>query len=174
MMVRWIVCTVSTSEGLNLEECGALINYDLPWNPMRVEQRIGRIDRIGQRYPEVTILDYSNTDTVETDIYDRLDDRIGLFENVVGEIQPILFGMSQQIRSATLEADRNESQETVECADSEFSDQVEEQEQGDRMDVGESLETVDSLVGQDVIDEAKLDAWQSYSHPDIADVGADE
>ncbi|MDL0140385.1 SNF2-related protein [Halobacterium salinarum] len=169
-----LVCTDSASEGLNLQECGALINYDLPWNPMRVEQRIGRIDRIGQRYPEVTILNYSYTDTVETDIYDRLDDRIGLFENVVGEMQPILSGVSQQIRSATLEADRNESQEAVERADSEFSEQVEEQEQGDRVDVGESLETVDSLVGQDVIDEAKLDAWQSYSHPDIADVGADE
>ena len=169
-----LVCTDSASEGLNLQECGALINYDLPWNPMRVEQRIGRVDRIGQRYPEVTILNYSYTDTVETDIYDRLDARIGLFENVVGEMQPILSGVSQQIRSATLEADRNESREAIERADLEFSDQVAKQEQGDRVDVGESLESVDSLVAQDVIDEAKLDAWQSYSHPDIADVGADE
>jgi len=72
-----LVCTDSASEGLNLQECGALINYDLPWNPMRVEQRIGRIDRIGQRFDEIRILNYSYEDTVETDIYDRLDDRIG-------------------------------------------------------------------------------------------------
>lgn len=166
-----LVCTDSASEGLNLQECGALINYDLPWNPMRVEQRIGRIDRIGQRFDEVTILNYSYEDTVETDIYDRLNDRIGLFENVVGEMQPILSGVSHQIRDAALKTDREESQQVVEEADREFSKQIEEQEQGDRVDVGESLDTVDSLVAQDVIDEAKLDAWQSYNHPDIVDVG---
>ncbi|MGQ3330644.1 helicase-related protein [Halorubrum sp. FL23] len=162
-----LVCTDSASEGLNLQECGALINYDLPWNPMRVEQRIGRIDRIGQRYDEVEILNYSYKDTVETDIYERLDDRIDLFENVVGEMQPVLSGVSKQIRAATLEKDRNESHEAVAEADREFSEQIENQEQSDRVDVGESLETVEPLVAQDVIDEARLDAWQSYSHPDI-------
>ena len=162
-----LVCTDSASEGLNLQECGALINYDLPWNPMRVEQRIGRIDRIGQRYDEVEILNYSYKDTVETDIYERLDDRIDLFENVVGEMQPVLSGVSKQIRTATLEKDRDESREAVAEADREFSEQIENQEQSDRVDVGESLETVEPLVAQDVIDEARLDAWQSYAHPDI-------
>ena len=169
-----LVCTDSASEGLNLQECGALINYDLPWNPMRVEQRIGRIDRIGQRYDEVTILNYSYEDTVETDIYERLDTRIGLFENVVGEMQPILSGVSAQIRSATLEADQDESHAAVERVDKEFSDQIEQQESRDRVDVGESLDAVDDLIAQDVIDEAKLAAWQSNRHPDIKDVGADE
>ncbi len=167
--VEILICTDSASEGLNLQECGVLINYDLPWNPMRVEQRIGRIDRIGQEFEEVTILNYSYEDTVETDIYERLDTRIGLFENVVGEMQPILSGVSNQIRSATLETDRTESREAVERADKEFSDQIDQEEDRDRVDVGESLETVDDdLVKQDVIDEAKLDAWQSYRHPDIA------
>jgi SNF2 family DNA or RNA helicase len=169
-----LVCTDSASEGLNLQECGALINYDLPWNPMRVEQRIGRIDRIGQRYDEVTILNYSYEDTVETDIYDRLDDRIGLFENVVGEMQPILSGVSQQIRDATLKADRDEGQKPVEQADNQLSEQIKEQEQDDRVDVGESLDTLDSFVAQDVIDEAKLDAWESFEHTDIIDVGDTE
>ncbi|WP_251344660.1 helicase-related protein [Haloplanus halophilus] len=169
-----LVCTDSASEGLNLQECGALINYDLPWNPMRVEQRIGRIDRIGQRFDEVRILNYSYEDTVETDIYDRLDDRIGLFENVVGEMQPILSGVSSQIRNATLNADPGESQQVVEEADREISEKMEEQEQGGRVDVGESLESVDSLVEQDVIDEAKLGAWQSYNHPDISEVVEDD
>jgi hypothetical protein len=169
-----LVCTDSASEGLNLQECGALINYDLPWNPMRVEQRIGRIDRIGQRYDEVTILNYSYEDTVETDIYDRLDDRIGLFENVVGEMQPILSGVSQQIRDATLNADRGERKDVVEEADRQLSEQIQDQEEDDRVDIGESLESVDELLAQDVIDEAKLDAWQSYGHPDIVDVGDTE
>jgi len=169
-----LICTDSASEGLNLQECGALINYDLPWNPMRVEQRIGRIDRIGQQYDEITILNYSYTDTVETDIYDRLDDRINLFENVVGEMQPVLSGVSQQIRTAALEADRDQSSEMVEKADREFSDQITEQERGDRVNVGESLEAVETLVPQEIIDEAKLDAWQSYRHPDLVDVGETE
>ncbi|WP_226011847.1 DEAD/DEAH box helicase [Halomicrobium salinisoli] len=169
-----LVCTDSASEGLNLQECGALINYDLPWNPMRVEQRIGRIDRIGQRYDEVTILNYSYEDTVETDIYERLDRRIGLFENVVGDMQPILSGVSEQIRSATLEADQHESQEVVERADQEFAEQIEQQEERDRVDVGESLDTVDDLVAQDVIDEAKLDAWSSHEHPDLTEVGDEQ
>jgi hypothetical protein len=164
-----LVCTDSASEGLNLQECGVLINYDLPWNPMRVEQRIGRIHRIGQRFDDITILNYSYKDTVETDIYDRLDDRIGLFENVVGDMQPILSGVSQQIRNATLNADTGDDQQAVEEADRQFSEQIEEQERGDRVDVGESLESVDNLVAQDVIDEAKLEAWESYRHPDIAD-----
>ena len=169
-----LVCTDSASEGLNLQECGALINYDLPWNPMRVEQRIGRIDRIGQRYDEVTILNYSYEDTVETDIYDRLDTRIGLFENVVGEMQPILSGVSKQIRSATLESDRSQRSEVVARADEELSSQIESQRESDRVDVGESLDTVEEPLEQDVIDEAKLSAWQSYEHPDIRDVGDDE
>jgi len=169
-----LICTDSASEGLNLQECGALINYDLPWNPMRVEQRIGRIDRIGQQYDEVTILNYSYEDTVETDIYDRLDDRIGLFENVVGEMQPILSGVSQQIRDATLNADPDDRQETVKKADEQLSEDIEQQEQDDRVDVGESLDDIDNLVTQDVLDEAKLDAWQSYSHPDLVDVGEEE
>ncbi|WP_440991565.1 helicase-related protein [Haloarchaeobius baliensis] len=169
-----LVCTDSASEGLNLQECGALINYDLPWNPMRVEQRIGRIDRIGQRYDEVTILNYSYEDTVETDIYERLDARIGLFENVVGDMQPILSGVSSQIRSATLETERDESRDAVERADKEFSDRIEKQEESDRVDVGESLDDIDEPLAQDVIDEAKLDAWESFNHPDILDVGADD
>lgn len=169
-----LVCTDSASEGLNLQECGALINYDLPWNPMRVEQRIGRIDRIGQRYDKVTILNYSYEDTVETDIYERLDARIGLFENVVGDMQPILSGVSSQIRSATLETERDESRDAVERADQEFSDRIEKQEESDSVDVGESLDDIDEPLAQDVIDEAKLDAWESFKHPDILDVGADD
>ncbi|WP_233357352.1 helicase-related protein [Halococcoides cellulosivorans] len=162
------------SQSLNLQECGAMINYDLPWNPMRVEQRIGRIDRIGQRFDEITILNYSYEDTVETDIYDRLDDRINLFESVVGEMQPVLSGVSDQIRAATLETDAESSSEAVEAADREFSEQVEDQDQTDRVDVGESLDSVDTLLEEDVVDEAKLDAWASFRHPDLVDVGDDE
>jgi superfamily II DNA or RNA helicase len=100
--VKILLCTESASEGLNLQTCGVLINYDMPWNPMRVEQRIGRIDRIGQVYPRVWVRNYFYDQTVEATIYQRLDDRIGSFENVVGELQPILSRVARAIESAVM------------------------------------------------------------------------
>lgn len=88
--IRVLLCTEAASEGLNLQTCGVLINFDMPWNPMRVEQRIGRIDRIGQTHAEVWIKSYFYEETVEAEIYRRLADRIAWFEGVVGELQPIL------------------------------------------------------------------------------------
>lgn len=90
--------TESASEGLNLQTCGVLINYDMPWNPMRVEQRIGRIDRIGQDHKEVWITNYFYRDTIEDLIYQRLADRIDWFEVVVGDLQPILAEVGEATR----------------------------------------------------------------------------
>ena len=100
--VKILLCTESASEGLNLQTCGVLINFDMPWNPMRVEQRIGRIDRIGQVYPDVWIRNYFYDETVEAKIYQRLDDRISSFESVVGELQPILSQVARAIESAVM------------------------------------------------------------------------
>jgi len=96
--IRIMICTDSASEGLNLQTCGVLINYDMPWNPMRVEQRIGRIDRIGQEYQIVWISNYFYMDTIEDIIYQRLSDRISWFEVVVGELQPILAEVGETTR----------------------------------------------------------------------------
>jgi superfamily II DNA or RNA helicase len=90
--------TDAASEGLNLQQFSALINYDLPWNPMRVEQRIGRIDRIGQEAGTVTVLNLYVLGTIEEDTYFTLKDRIGLFEEVVGPLQPILAEMPRIFR----------------------------------------------------------------------------
>jgi len=100
--IKILLCTEAASEGLNLQTCGVLINYDLPWNPMRVEQRIGRIDRIGQRFNEVWICNYFFQDTVEALVYQRLGDRIGWFEDVVGELQPILHRVARAIEQAAM------------------------------------------------------------------------
>lgn len=96
--VRILLGTEALGEGLNLQTCGALINFDMPWNPMRVEQRIGRIDRIGQRYEEIRVLNYFYEDTVEAIVYQRLSDRIEWFVNVVGELQPILSQVGRSIQ----------------------------------------------------------------------------
>jgi hypothetical protein len=85
-----LLCTDAAAEGLNFQFCGALVNYDMPWNPMRVEQRIGRIDRLGQKHPDIRIVNLHYADTVEADVYRALRTRNGLFETVVGRLQPIL------------------------------------------------------------------------------------
>ena len=97
-----LLCTDAAAEGLNFQFCGALVNFDMPWNPMRVEQRIGRIDRLGQRYPDIRIINLHYSDTVEADVYVALRHRIGLFEQVVGGLQPILARMPLLIAERVL------------------------------------------------------------------------
>ena len=104
--IKILLCTESASEGLNLQTCGVLINYEMPWNPMRVEQRIGRIDRIGQEYDRVWIRNYFYDGTVEATVYQRLDDRIASFESVVGELQPILSQVARVIEAAAMANDK--------------------------------------------------------------------
>lgn len=97
-----LLCTDAAAEGLNFQFCGALINYDMPWNPMRVEQRIGRIDRIGQTHQQMRIVNLHLDGTVEADVYRALKGRIAMFEQVVGKLQPILAKASSSISQATL------------------------------------------------------------------------
>ena len=97
-----LLCTDAAAEGLNFQFCGAVVNYDMPWNPMRVEQRIGRIDRLGQENPIIRIVNLHYDDTVETDVYRALRSRIGLFESVVGKLQPILSQLPKRISATVL------------------------------------------------------------------------
>lgn len=97
-----LVCTDAAAEGLNFQFCGALINFDAPWNPMRIEQRIGRVDRLGQRFERIGIVNLMYEDTVETDVYRALRMRINLFTAVVGRLQPILSSIPQRIAAVAL------------------------------------------------------------------------
>ena len=78
------------SEGLDMQFCNCLVNYDLPWNPMVVEQRIGRIDRFGQESPKVNIYNIVVMDTIVEDIFSRLLERIGIFRSSIGDLEAIL------------------------------------------------------------------------------------
>jgi hypothetical protein len=102
-----VLATDSASEGLNLQVASYLVNYDLPWNPMRVEQRIGRIDRIGQTRPVVTIRNYVIPGTIEEEVYDALAARIDLFSGLVGRLQPIL-GATEAAFARIFQAPRSE------------------------------------------------------------------
>lgn len=78
------------SEGLDMQFCDVLVNYDLPWNPMVVEQRIGRIDRIGQKSSVIHIFNLCISDTIEEQIFERLLDRIQIFKESIGNLEDIL------------------------------------------------------------------------------------
>ena len=77
-------------EGLDMQFCNSMVNYDLPWNPMIVEQRIGRIDRFGQTSPKVHIYNLVIENSIQVDIYSRLLDRIDIFKNCIGDLEAIL------------------------------------------------------------------------------------
>lgn len=85
------------SEGIDLQFCRLLVNYDLPWNPMKVEQRIGRLDRLGQKAKKITIINFAIKDTIEERILERLYNRIGIFRQSIGELEPILGGQVQNL-----------------------------------------------------------------------------
>ncbi|BEQ13133.1 hypothetical protein FAK_01990 [Desulfoferula mesophila] len=78
------------SEGIDLQFCKTLVNYDLPWNPMRVEQRIGRIDRIGQKSKKLTIVNFKVEDTVEERLYERLHEKLDRFRNSLGDLEAVI------------------------------------------------------------------------------------
>lgn len=78
------------SEGIDLQFARIVINYDLPWNPMRVEQRIGRIDRLGQQAEQIHVLNLFYQDTIDARIYERLFKRLKLFEESLGSLEPVL------------------------------------------------------------------------------------
>ena len=112
-----LLCTDAAAEGLNFQFCGALVNYDMPWNPMRVEQRIGRIDRLGQAHPVIRIVNLHYEGTVETDVYRALRSRIGLFETVVGRLQPILAQLPRTIADAVVSGAGREGPERTRVTD---------------------------------------------------------
>lgn len=98
------------SEGLDFEFCNVLVNYDLPWNPMQVEQRIGRLDRFGQLNDKIHIFNMFTPDTIESRIFGRLYARIGVFQNSIGDLEPIMRGGLSDLNNTILDPHLSEDQ----------------------------------------------------------------
>lgn len=93
---RWLLlCTEAAGEGRNLQFCHTMINYDLPWNPLRIEQRVGRLHRIGQQH-DVTIYNLAAEGTLEAELLHILDQKINMFELVIGEMDMILGNLADE------------------------------------------------------------------------------
>ena len=134
-------------EGLDFEHCHVLINYDLPWNPMRVEQRIGRCDRLGQRSDKVHVGSLASVGTIEQRILSRLYTRLRVFEQALGDLEVIL---GEEV--ASFERDvftRNLSSQQQEERLERISQAIENQEQ-QRESITQS--SVISLQGRQLIE----------------------
>lgn len=132
------------SEGLDFEFCSAIINYDLPWNPMEIEQRIGRIDRIGQKETKILVASFRNDETIDERIVSRVLERIQIFEDSIGALEPIV---NRQMKVLTDAFDFRLSDDERDKKLTQFLTAVEENRVGaeDVSDASASL-----IVGNDV------------------------
>ena len=133
------------AEGLDFQFTHILFNYDLPWNPMRVEQRIGRIDRYGQTQPKVQVYSFMLADTVEERILARLYERVGVFERSIGELEPILGDLVRDIHQFLFTGQLSPEQERMKAEQLEraLQDKILRQQELDDLE--------QQLVGQDIL-----------------------
>ncbi|WP_199619646.1 DEAD/DEAH box helicase [Paenibacillus alkalitolerans] len=137
-----MVATEAGGEGINLQFCHHIINFDLPWNPMRIEQRIGRVHRLGQTQ-DVKIYNLSTAGTIEEHILNLLHEKINMFELVIGEVDTIVERFerkSNSLESSLLKIvleskDDNDLRERMNRLSSSFHSMSDE-EDGDELDAG--------------------------------------
>ena len=132
-------------EGLDFQFCDTVVNYDLPWNPMKIEQRIGRIDRYGQKSDLIRVYSLFLKDTIEDRILKRLYERIGVFEESIGDMEVILgeqvSKLQREIFESTLSPVEQEERANAIAMSIEFK----------RKEEKSFLEQQDNLMGQDKI-----------------------
>lgn len=154
--IRVLLSSEVGAEGLDLQFASVVVNYDLPWNPMVVEQRIGRIDRIGQSSPKITIISLVAAGTVEERILLRLYERIGIFKETIGEIDPILGEMIERLEREVLRgalAEDELERQALQAADAFVKEQREAERLGrdaDGLMAADQafLDEVEALVGK--------------------------
>jgi hypothetical protein len=127
--VTVLLATDAASEGLNLQACSYLVNYDMPWNPMRVEQRIGRIDRLGQQSEVVHVRNYFVPGTVEEAVYAALAERLQDFRDLLGHLQPVL-GATERTFQTIFRAPRAERAAVQQRAIGELLGEIDTLERG--------------------------------------------
>jgi hypothetical protein len=104
-----MLCSEVAGEGLDFQFCHYLVNYDMPWNPSKLEQRAGRIDRMGQEASVVTIINLANKHTIEDHIMAKLFERVRLFSNTLGPLGEVLGGYQREFTKLVLSQERSEA-----------------------------------------------------------------
>ena len=131
------------SEGLDMQFCNVIINYDLPWNPMRVEQRIGRIDRIGQKFEKLHIFNLCIEGSIEDKIYNKLYSKLNIFENSIGELEPILGNLEKKLDIPNL----------IKLSKEEIEQKLKIEElaiERKRLEIQENLQEFDKMLNDDL------------------------
>lgn len=123
-----LLSTEVGGEGLDMQFASALINYDLPWNPMVVEQRIGRIDRIGQEERQILVLNLLQEGTIDERINDRLYVRLDLFRNSIGDLEAVVGPVLDKMQRALLSHRLSPEQQTRVIVEAELAIAAEQQE----------------------------------------------
>jgi len=142
-----LLASGSGGEGYNLQFCNIMINYDLPWNPMEIEQRIGRIHRIGQE-KEVQVYNFCAAGSVEDHILEVLDRKINMFELVVGEVDMILGRLQDEREFSDMVFEiwtKNSAKDDIQKAFDEFSQRL----QKARLDYKKIKDFDEKLFGED-------------------------
>src|SRR6202042_3013667 len=85
-----MIATEAAAEGINLQFCNLVVNYDLPWNPQRIEQRIGRCHRYGQEFDVVVVNFLNKSNAADQRVYELLDEKFRLFNGVFGASDEVL------------------------------------------------------------------------------------
>jgi hypothetical protein len=142
-----LLSTEAAGEGRNLQFCHVMVNFDLPWNPMQIEQQLGRIHRIGQQH-DVQLTNLVSRGTLEEHLIEVLQAKINLFELVVGELDMILgrvddeFDFESSVFDAFVAAGDDEQFEQM-------LEAIGDQLAGARKEYLDSRASVDALVGED-------------------------
>jgi SNF2 family DNA or RNA helicase len=147
------------AEGLDFEFVQYMFNYDLPWNPMRLEQRIGRLDRFGQKHNVIFIGNLHISGTIDSDIFERLYERIGIFERSIGELEPILGSAVKELQAVLLSPELSLEEQQAEA------DRIALALESKRAALEEFENTRERLVGHDdyVVEQlAEVDRERRY------------
>ncbi|MDD5807289.1 MAG: SNF2-related protein, partial [Eggerthellales bacterium] len=141
-------------EGLDYEFCSRMVNYDIPWNPMKIEQRIGRIDRFGQKSPKVRIYNFITQGTVEERIFFRCFERLGIFSSTVGDLEGVLGGVESDLTKIAYDlslSDEQKAEKAQQGIDNAIRDAEEQREfESNSKDLFlMDLATEDEIVGSE-------------------------
>lgn len=139
------------SEGMDFQFCDTVFNYDLPWNPMRVEQRIGRVDRYGQKSEKIKVYSLVLNDTIENRILERLYDRINVFEESIGDLEVILGDEIYQLQKEIFQSKLTPEQQVAR------TERMLTSIENKRIEAEEFSKEQDRFMGQDVIFRQQFD-----------------
>lgn len=149
------------SEGIDLQFCWLVVNYDLPWNPMRLEQRIGRVDRLGQQKEVVVVLNLLFEGTIDQKIYERLYVRLGLGQKALGEFEAVLGTPIREMTKKLVDPRLSDQQKVEAIEQAAQAVEVLKRQEDDLEEQAGSLMRHGDYILQTIAESRRLHRWLS-------------